>query len=193
MPPSPPTTTPKYRSSRSAIASLSTTIVPNRHPKSRIRKSVAPQSSDLGNHHQSPPTTLCRMFGKGRSAKLRSGQPPSIPSNHPMSKVRKGRSAKLRSGNHHQPPPTTLCRKFEKVSLRKAPLGQPPSTTSNHPMSKVRKRPLRKAPLGATTINHHQPPYVESSERCRSAIASLRTTIVPTATLKLGKGFVVKA
>ena len=190
MPPSPPTTTPKYRSSRSAIASLSTTIVPNRHPKSRIRKSVAPQSSDLGNHHQSPPTTLCRMFGKGRSAKLRSGQPPSIPSNHPMSKVRKGRSAKLRSGNHHQPPPTTLCRKFEKVSLRKAPLGQPPSTPSNHPMSNVRKRTLRKAPLGqppsttsnhpmskvrkgvapqssarATTINHLQPPYVESSEK----------------------------
>ena len=118
MPPSPPTTTPKFGSGRSANASLwSTTTYPTNHPKLKVQKGAAPLS--------------------------------------------------LRSG-------TTIV-------------------PNRHPKSKVRKRPLRKAPLWATTINPHQPPYVESSERCRSAIASLRTTIVPTATLKLGKGFVVKA
>ena len=116
-----------------------TTINPHQPPYVESSEKAAPQSSALANHHQSPPTTLCRKFGKGRFAKLRSGQPPSIP--------------------------------------------------TNHPMSNVRKKPLRKAPLWATTINPHQPPYVESSEKAAPQSSALVPHQPPPTTLcrKFGK------
>ena len=93
MPPSPPTTTPKFRSGRSADASLwPTTTYPTNHPKSKVRKGVAPLP--LRSVPPSSPTTaLSREFGK---VSLR----------------------KAPLWYHHQPPPTTLSRAFGKVSLR---------------------------------------------------------------------------
>ena len=127
-----------------------------RHPRPPPRNSgqVAPLSLRSGQPPLTPPTALSRKFGKVSLRYRFALVPPSSPT-------------------------ATLNRKFGKVSLRYRvapyrPRPQPPAR-----IWEFRKTSLRETPHWATTINPLQPPCVENSERCRSAIASLRTTIVP--------------
>ena len=85
-----------------------------------------------------------------------------VPNRLPKSKVRKGVAPLSLRSVPPSSPTTTLCPKFGKVSLR------------------YRFAPYRHRP--------QPPPYVQSSERCRSATASLRTAIVPNRHPEIAKG-----
>ena len=83
------------------------------------------------------------------------GQPPSTPSNHPMSKVRKGvapqSSARATTINPLQPP-------YVECSEKDAPQSSARATTINHLQPPYVESSEKAAPQSSARGNHHQPP-----------------------------------